>query len=687
MDMKRILQAMDGVATKPVAGVNDMARFLRVVSDKPAEVINESANPHKVTLPVQMAMQHFQSPTATTENTSHIKTSIRKFFREVEEQTTEEIALEQDQKHQLIKQYSQSIAERVLMKENRSTPQTAPTVQQDDNPKNSSLNYTGDNVNVIRFLDKAKAGAGSGAKNDFEAAVTAAATMADTAQRQQHTIEQQQERERKLQHTLSRLQKVLDDTNDRFAELTTKVASGEISDQEAALASQQIDKDSKAQRAEIERTKDHDHKDHEEKTVTAKSEPTTVAKASEKSAVKKAVVPRPKVEPVTTTVPDKVAPAKQVRQVNPFQAAMYPAKVAKRLAKSTANYATTTHLGARDARGNLITPQPVVPSTTDLAQEKPAQADNTNVVQFPTRDQLAYSNGVLAAAGLKESVTFQNDEYDLQTQATGGMKKQVGEDAMSAGVKIGATIFGDLVKAYREFHPNLTINFGKDRVILPRDKIEQLLVRYGQLDQAGREKFINTILTNKQRLLGFIELTQHLPKPRINYKRVPNNPVKTVKQAPTADKAQLNLPLPPPEPEQGTLFELSKFTLSEHTVPGHSMGFKPGAGFSGTQPVDETPIAMDPAEPNNPLVHGHQQANPATLRDRIVRARAQLKELSQMAESDDLLAWERITQLAKGGMFMGLEQNLEQIRHAINELVKKRKAGGIQSRGINKNIG
>ena len=33
MDMKRILQAMDGVATKPVAGASDMARFLRVVSE------------------------------------------------------------------------------------------------------------------------------------------------------------------------------------------------------------------------------------------------------------------------------------------------------------------------------------------------------------------------------------------------------------------------------------------------------------------------------------------------------------------------------------------------------------------------------------------------------------------------------------------------------------------------------
>ena len=54
MDMKRILQAMDGVATKPVVGVNDMAKFLTI--------INEGSNLHKVTLPVQMAMQHYQKP-------------------------------------------------------------------------------------------------------------------------------------------------------------------------------------------------------------------------------------------------------------------------------------------------------------------------------------------------------------------------------------------------------------------------------------------------------------------------------------------------------------------------------------------------------------------------------------------------------------------------------------------------
>lgn len=100
----------------------------------------------------------------------------------------------------------------------------------------------------------------------------------------------------------------------------------------------------------------------------------------------------------------------------------------------------------------------------------------------------------------------------------------------------------------------------------------------------------------------------------------------------------------------------------------------------------ETPIDMT-GDPNDPVVYGHEKANPMSLKGRIVQARNQLKELAQLAESDDLIAWEKITRLAKGGMFMGLEQNLEQIRHGIEQLAAKRKQGGTASRGIDKNIG
>jgi hypothetical protein len=105
------------------------------------------------------------------------------------------------------------------------------------------------------------------------------------------------------------------------------------------------------------------------------------------------------------------------------------------------------------------------------------------------------------------------------------------------------------------------------------------------------------------------------------------------------------------------------------------------------QGVSEAPIAMDPTEPNNPTIHNHEKANTMSLKGRIASARAQLQELAELSESNSLLAWEQICKKAKGGMFMGLEQNLEQIRHGIEELAKQRRKGGTASRGIDKHIG
>jgi len=109
------------------------------------------------------------------------------------------------------------------------------------------------------------------------------------------------------------------------------------------------------------------------------------------------------------------------------------------------------------------------------------------------------------------------------------------------------------------------------------------------------------------------------------------------------------------------------------------------------QDVGEMAIAHNPADANNPMIHGHEKANSMHLKDRIAQARAQLKELAQLADSNELIVWEKITRLSKGGMFMGLEQNLEQIRHGISELVQARKTGKQfppKARGaIDKNIG
>ena len=115
--MKRILQALDSAATKPVEGATDMAKFLTIVDKNATTQILNEASPHKVSLPVQMAMQHYQKP--QEEKPVHLPVgralTIGKYFHQVEE----EIAEERNYKRQLINQYASTIAERVLMKEGK----------------------------------------------------------------------------------------------------------------------------------------------------------------------------------------------------------------------------------------------------------------------------------------------------------------------------------------------------------------------------------------------------------------------------------------------------------------------------------------------------------------------------------------------------------------------------------------
>jgi len=96
MDMKRLLQVIDGSSTKPVEGVNDIKKSL--------SVITEGANPHKVSLPVQMAMQHYQKPVVKKESI------LKKYFQEAEQVEQEQLA----EKKQLLKMYSQQIASRIM---------------------------------------------------------------------------------------------------------------------------------------------------------------------------------------------------------------------------------------------------------------------------------------------------------------------------------------------------------------------------------------------------------------------------------------------------------------------------------------------------------------------------------------------------------------------------------------------
>ncbi len=122
MDMKRILQALDGASTKPVEGANDMSKFLSIINKNDVSVLkeeqnnnlvlNEGANPHKVSLPVQMAMQHYQQQPQTKPRRPAL---IDKYFKQVED----EIIAEKQERRQLINQYAQQVAERVMMKEGK----------------------------------------------------------------------------------------------------------------------------------------------------------------------------------------------------------------------------------------------------------------------------------------------------------------------------------------------------------------------------------------------------------------------------------------------------------------------------------------------------------------------------------------------------------------------------------------
>ena len=93
--------------------------------------------------------------------------------------------------------------------------------------------------------------------------------------------------------------------------------------------------------------------------------------------------------------------------------------------------------------------------------------------------------------------------------------------------------------------------------------------------------------------------------------------------------------------------------------------------------IKEAPIEMDPADPMDPMIVGHDKANPAKLKYRMLRAAGQLKDLAARAENASPSEWQIMTR-----QFDELKMNMEQIRHALEELGKLRSKGGIRSRGI-----
>lgn len=100
-------------------------------------------------------------------------------------------------------------------------------------------------------------------------------------------------------------------------------------------------------------------------------------------------------------------------------------------------------------------------------------------------------------------------------------------------------------------------------------------------------------------------------------------------------------------------------------------------GMKISEGISEAPIEMDPADPMDPMIYGHDKANPAKLKYRMLRAAGQLKDLAARAENASPTEWQIMSR-----QFDELKINMEQIRHALDELAKVKSKGGIRSRGI-----
>ena len=104
MDMKQILQAMDSVKTSaPIENTDDMKKFMSIVT--------EGSTPHKVALPVQMAMQHYATPVKDELEKPQSKLSLLKQYM-AEASADKEAA--QYSKAADLKMYAQKIAYKVM---------------------------------------------------------------------------------------------------------------------------------------------------------------------------------------------------------------------------------------------------------------------------------------------------------------------------------------------------------------------------------------------------------------------------------------------------------------------------------------------------------------------------------------------------------------------------------------------
>jgi hypothetical protein len=116
--------------------------------------------------------------------------------------------------------------------------------------------------------------------------------------------------------------------------------------------------------------------------------------------------------------------------------------------------------------------------------------------------------------------------------------------------------------------------------------------------------------------------------------------------------------------------------LNKQGLSGYTLDIKHGYPKKKEE-IKEAPLEMDPADPMDPMIYGHDKANPAKLKYRMLRAAGQLKDLAARAETAGPSEWQIMAR-----QFEELKMNMEQIRHALEELSKIKRKGGIRSRGI-----
>lgn len=90
---------------------NDIAKFLSIVTND-NKLLSESATPHKVSLPVQMAMQHYQK---ITQSVSGKDSLLKKYFIEAEEKILQESV----ERTERINKKAKEIANRIAEKKNK----------------------------------------------------------------------------------------------------------------------------------------------------------------------------------------------------------------------------------------------------------------------------------------------------------------------------------------------------------------------------------------------------------------------------------------------------------------------------------------------------------------------------------------------------------------------------------------